>query len=107
MTEEAKAAKREYDRQWRQRNKDHIKAYNERYWQRKANEAAAKEAAKKRAAARLRRRLKNESEDKRRQGITSTYAACSTASSYTTFALIDIIAHLFQNVKRENLKRYT
>lgn len=45
MTEEAKAAKREYDRQWRQRNKDHIKAYNERYWQRKAAEAAAKEAA--------------------------------------------------------------
>lgn len=36
MTEEAKQAKREYAREWRKKNKDKIKAAQERYWNKKA-----------------------------------------------------------------------
>lgn len=40
MTEEAKAARREYKRQWNRRNADKVKAAQARYWERKAAEAA-------------------------------------------------------------------
>ncbi len=43
MTEEAKKARQEYRREWQRKNKDRVKAYNERYWERKA---AAMKAAK-------------------------------------------------------------
>lgn len=36
--EEGNAAKREYMRQYRAKNKERLKAYNEAYWQRKAAE---------------------------------------------------------------------
>lgn len=46
LSEEARAAKREYNRAWRKRNAEHVREYNRRYnaqyWQRKAEEAAAK-----------------------------------------------------------------
>lgn len=38
MTEEAKKAKREYERKWRAENKDRVKAIRERYWAKKAAE---------------------------------------------------------------------
>ncbi|MBQ0038515.1 MAG: hypothetical protein KBS74_07595 [Clostridiales bacterium] len=36
MTEEARSAQREYMRRWRETNKDKLKVYRDRYWQRKA-----------------------------------------------------------------------
>ena len=39
MTDEAKAARREYKRQWRKNNPDKVKAQQDRYWQKKAEEA--------------------------------------------------------------------
>lgn len=36
MTEEAKAAKKAYHKEWRARNKDKIKEYNRRYWEKQA-----------------------------------------------------------------------
>lgn len=36
LEEQAKAAKREYQRQWRKRNPERIKAINARYWKRRA-----------------------------------------------------------------------
>lgn len=41
MTEQAKAARRAYKRQWARANPDKIRAQQERYWTRKAAEAAA------------------------------------------------------------------
>ena len=38
MTEEAKAARRIYDKAWRAKNRDKVKARNERYWEKKAAE---------------------------------------------------------------------
>lgn len=53
MSEEAKALKREYNRQWRKRNTDHVKEYqkqwraenrdkealySQRYWEKKSQE---------------------------------------------------------------------
>lgn len=32
----AREAQREYNRQWRARNKDKVKEYNKRYWERRA-----------------------------------------------------------------------
>lgn len=47
MTEQAAAARRAYKRKWAKENPDKVKAYNERYWQRKAEqETAAGEPAK-------------------------------------------------------------
>lgn len=47
MTEAARAAKREYQRKWRQENPDKVRAATERYWQRRAErEAAAAEVGK-------------------------------------------------------------
>ena len=43
ISEEAKKLQREYRKQWRQKNKEHIKEYNIAYWNRKAEEAKAKE----------------------------------------------------------------
>ena len=36
MSEEAKQAKREYERKWRAANKEKIKAIKSRYWEKKA-----------------------------------------------------------------------
>ena len=38
MTEAAKLAKREYFRKWKKANPDKVKLYQERYWERKAQE---------------------------------------------------------------------
>ncbi len=43
MTEEAKKARAEYRKEWQRKNKDKVKAYNERYWEKKA---ASMKAAK-------------------------------------------------------------
>ncbi|WP_167595063.1 hypothetical protein [Clostridium beijerinckii] len=40
MNEEAKQAKREYAREWRKMNKDKVKAAQDRYWNKKANQLA-------------------------------------------------------------------
>lgn len=45
MTEQAKAAQREYIRRWRAANKDRVREANERYWERKAAEAEQQNAA--------------------------------------------------------------
>ena len=44
MTDEAKAAKREYMKRWRAANKDKVKANNARYWAKKAKEAQKTES---------------------------------------------------------------
>lgn len=36
MTEEAKQARREYMRQWRQQHKDAVRESNSRYWEKRA-----------------------------------------------------------------------
>ncbi|MDB2076549.1 hypothetical protein PMZ66_13105 [Clostridium paraputrificum] len=36
MEQQAREAQREYMRQWRARNKDKVKAAQERYWEKKA-----------------------------------------------------------------------
>lgn len=36
MTEQAKEARRQYKRAWNRKNKDRVKAAQERYWNRKA-----------------------------------------------------------------------
>ena len=36
MTEEAKQARLAYRREWQRKNRDKVKAYNERYWEKKA-----------------------------------------------------------------------
>lgn len=38
MNEAAKQARKEYQRQWRNKNKDKVKAAQERYWEKKAKE---------------------------------------------------------------------
>lgn len=43
MTEQAKAARREYKREWARKNPDKVKAAQERYWNKRA-EAAEKTA---------------------------------------------------------------
>lgn len=40
MTEQAKNARREYKRQWNKANADKVKAAQDRYWMKKAQEAA-------------------------------------------------------------------
>lgn len=39
MNEAAKEARRAYKREWNRKNKDKVKAAQERYWERKAAEA--------------------------------------------------------------------
>lgn len=41
MTEQAREARRAYKRAWNQRNKDKVRAAQERYWNRKAEAAQA------------------------------------------------------------------
>lgn len=36
LTAEARAAKNEYMKQWRAKNKDRVRAINQRYWERRA-----------------------------------------------------------------------
>lgn len=36
MNDEATLLKRQYQREWRAKNKDKVKQHNERYWERKA-----------------------------------------------------------------------
>lgn len=36
LTEEARAAKNKYMKQWRAKNKDRVRAINQRYWERRA-----------------------------------------------------------------------
>ena len=36
LTQAAVEARREYQREWRRKNKDKVKANNRRYWERKA-----------------------------------------------------------------------
>ena len=43
MTEEAKQAKREYEKRWRERNPEKIKAIRRRYWEKKAARAKQEE----------------------------------------------------------------
>ncbi len=50
MTEEAKAARRAYKREWAKRNPDKIRAAQEKYWERRAT-AAQREPAINPAAA--------------------------------------------------------
>lgn len=38
MTDEAKAARNAYRREWSRKNKDKLKEYQERYWAKKAKE---------------------------------------------------------------------
>lgn len=45
MTEAAKEARRAYKRAWNAKNKDKVKAAQERYWERKAKAAAEKAKA--------------------------------------------------------------
>lgn len=43
LTEKALELRREYQREWRRKNKDKVKANNCRYWERKAQKAAQEE----------------------------------------------------------------
>lgn len=44
MTEQAAAARRAYKRKWAKENPDKVKAQQERYWQKKAEQEAAANA---------------------------------------------------------------
>ena len=44
MNEAAKEARRQYKRNWNKANPDKVRAYQERYWNKKAQEAAAQTA---------------------------------------------------------------
>lgn len=41
MTKEAQEARRQYRKQWSKNNPDKVRAYNQKYWEKKAREAAA------------------------------------------------------------------
>lgn len=43
MTEEAKAARRAYKRQWNRNNPEKVKEHQRRFWEKKAQEAEAAE----------------------------------------------------------------
>ncbi|WJQ02174.1 hypothetical protein QT234_18195 (plasmid) [Geobacillus stearothermophilus] len=40
LSEQAKAARREYHRKWREKNREKVRMYQKRYWERKAKEVA-------------------------------------------------------------------
>lgn len=46
MTEEAKNARRAYMRNWKRANKDKLKAYEEKYWSKKAEQKSQEETIK-------------------------------------------------------------
>ncbi|HIT29357.1 MAG TPA: phosphatase [Candidatus Scatomorpha stercoravium] len=43
LSDEARAARARYLREWRARNRERVREYNARYWARKASEAKADE----------------------------------------------------------------
>lgn len=43
MTEQAKAARRAYKREWNRKNRDKVAAAQRRYWEKKAQRAAAQD----------------------------------------------------------------
>ncbi len=43
MTEQAKEARRAYRREWQKKNPDKVRAYNERYWNKRGAAQAARE----------------------------------------------------------------
>lgn len=45
MSEEAKQAKREYERKWRAENKEKVRAIKRRYWEKQAEKARENHAA--------------------------------------------------------------
>ena len=45
MNEAAAEARRAYKREWQRKNADKVKAYQSRYWEKKAREAAAGSSA--------------------------------------------------------------
>ena len=45
MSEEARQAKREYERKWRAENQERVKAIRARYWERQAEKARCQEHA--------------------------------------------------------------
>lgn len=45
INEQARNARREYYREWRARNKDKIKASNERYWMKRARKLLEEQGA--------------------------------------------------------------
>jgi len=42
MTQEAKDAMKQYMREWRKKNKEKIKTYRAKYWEKKAKESEGK-----------------------------------------------------------------
>jgi uncharacterized protein YvpB len=44
MNEEAKAARNAYKREWAKKNRDKVRTYMERYWNKKAEQAQQPEA---------------------------------------------------------------
>lgn len=49
MTEQAKQAKREYQREWAKKNPDKVKAAQDRFWSKKAQEATQAQQPQNRA----------------------------------------------------------
>lgn len=45
MSEEAKQAKREYEKKWRAENRERVKAIRARYWEKRAQEERCKSNA--------------------------------------------------------------
>jgi DnaJ-domain-containing protein 1 len=45
MDEKAKAARRAYKREWAKKNPDKVRAYQDRYWKKKAREMEATQKA--------------------------------------------------------------
>ena len=38
LSQEARETRRAYQAKWREKNRDHLKEYNKKYWERKARE---------------------------------------------------------------------
>ena len=45
LSEEAKQAKRDYERKWRAQNKEKVQAIKKRYWEKKAKKARDEKSA--------------------------------------------------------------
>ena len=46
MSEQAKQAKREYERRWRENNRDKVEAIRARYWEKLAKKVREKDAGR-------------------------------------------------------------
>ena len=46
LSEQAKQAKREYERKWRSENKEKVTAIKQRYWEKQAKKAREKDAGR-------------------------------------------------------------